>query len=90
MNRILLIYEYMPERVQIYDFEELTDEEFANLTACHHQYGNTVGAPGIVEEWLPKWLEYKEKFEIFDSNIELQAPMDIIGPIRIIHSGFIL
>ena len=92
---ILLVYEMVPERTQVYNLC-VAQEDADKIVKCHNHYGNTVDQPvgveQLTEEWLPKFLVDFEP--VFDSDKTYkgtnQAPYFIDNQTTLVVSGFIL
>ena len=96
--QILLIYEMVPERSQIYNLC-ISDEDAQKIIKCHNHYGNTVDQPEgvehLTEEWLPKFL--MDFTPVFDSDKTYkgtpQKPFTLAGfelEVTVVVTGFIL
>jgi hypothetical protein len=92
-HHVLLIYEYVPDRTQIYNLS-INDEILDKLTQCHGHYGNTENVPDDhpVHNWLPDYLQKLDSSSIiFDTDSgSKKSPAKLNGDLIVIHSGFML
>lgn len=85
-KKILVVWQVIPEDIRFYLFEEdkLTEEEVINIKKAHNEIANI----GDDENagWLCDFLENCKENLVDDSK----KPMNIIGDITVITTGFML
>lgn len=89
MNRVLLVWEEVPEETKMYYFDDLSAEEYKTMTECQNVMVNQSNLTGQQEDalnWLNDWLLGKE-----NDRVNLRAPFTIqdIDSLTVIFSGFI-
>lgn len=92
MVKALIIWEDVPERLRIFEYNINGDEVLETVKRCHHKHSQTVGNSIDDEaalDWLSKMLEVEAKL-LYDSQAEDNS---LIRPDRcdlVIVTGFLL
>lgn len=91
MNRVILIFNLVPENLQIYNLE-VNDEEFEMLKSCHGKYGNCSDVPQDHPiHVLSEWLEGRTDSLIYDDSAgKHDQPYLVPGDATLLVSGFIM
>ena len=97
MNKVLLIYECIPDYLKIYELL-VDNEEYHKLLNCHNKYFNSDESEDL--NWLNEWLLQEDKKDrnkycvIFDNTEDNQESIfygqKSVSPFTIIVTGFIL
>ena len=102
MNKVLLIWELVPEETEVYNLE-LDDKELKTIKKCHASFINLINQSESAEKalhWLnekldtPEWKKCRiygqEKEGCGKKGKEQFKAMNIEGSYTVIVSGFIL
>lgn len=85
MNKLLLIFDIIPDSVDFYLFGELSSADRVKLLKCHGQFANSVGSDDELMKWLDAFIT-KNK----DSRLDDSRPLIINSGVTIVHSGILL
>lgn len=87
MYNVLIIYECVPDYLEIY-FEEVTEEELQKLLKCHNKYANS--DEWEEEQWISNWI--MDKRAVYDNTADNKDAVELklnMGG-TIIVTGFVL
>jgi hypothetical protein len=90
MNKVLLIWEEVPEETKLYYFDGLTDEEYNKLCMCQNHFINMKNVGETDDEaaalnWLNSWLENKQNY-LLSKNVPFKCNVTT----TVIFAGFLL
>lgn len=87
MNRVLIVWEIVPEETKLYALDA-DQEDTKKLAACHGKYEGVEGCEEVEAEldWLSKRLMDDDVQEIQISD----GPVSVRSLDLLIHTGFLL
>ena len=87
-KKILVIWQFIPEEVRCYLFEEdkLTEFEREAIKSAHNGYVNMDCGNSGEAEWLSDFLESHGDNLVHDEK----SPINIVGDVTVIVAGFYL
>lgn len=88
MNKVLIIYELIPEDTEIY-YLGVHDIDLAWMRLCHGVYMNTSGTTKDAEAACDRLSVYLQGLG-GPLSLEKGKPFDVDGPVTVIHTGIML
>ena len=86
LNRVLLIWNEVPENLKLYELE-LADDEFKKLKLCHGRYINGDDDADGNLLWLSEFLVDKQYYFIDDGKCH---EVKLFDSISVVVSGFLM
>lgn len=86
MHRFLIVYNMVPDYLEIFKFETDDDSVAARIRALHGVYGNTEGADGDECNWLSDQL----KNPLYDERNNRVGTVELDGQWELIVTGFMM